>query len=286
MGHDTGVRTRRDRLPEEWDARQHWTRARFTELQPLRGTRRRVAEDAIILRHLDLVDGLVHRLAGGYRDRSDLRQVGCIGLVNAVRRYDPLRGDNFISFAVPTISGEIKRYLRDNGWFVRPPRRMQELRLAVSTIVPDLAQSLHREPTVADVADCLHAPLETVAEAVGARTSLHPVSLDAGQADNETSIGATIGALDERLERADLRLSLRLALGQLTPRERRIVYLRFIEERTQQEIADEIGVTQMQVSRLLTGILRRLRAQLADLLEERSVDHAGADRRLTEQRPA
>jgi RNA polymerase sigma-B factor len=271
MDHDSTARRRRDRRQEEWDARQQWTRARFRELQPLHGKRRRVAEDAIVLRHLDLVDGLVRHLAGGFRDQSDLRQVGCIGLMNAVRRFDPVRGDNFVSFAVPTISGEIKRYLRDNGWFIRPPRRMQELRQAVSNAVPDLEQQLQREPTVSDLAGYLHASRARIAEAVGTRTSLHPVSLDAGFPDDDTSIGATIGAVDDRLERADLRLSLRMALATLTPRERRIVYLRFIEERTQQEIASEIGVTQMQVSRLLTKILRRLQVQLEQVADGRDV---------------
>lgn len=268
MDHDATTRQRKDPRREEWDARQQWTRARFDELRPLRGQRRRIAEDAIVLRHLDLVDGLVHRLASGYRDQSDLRQVGCIGLVQAVRRFDPERGDNFLSYAVPTISGEIKRYLRDNGWFIRPPRRLQELRHAVSGAIPDLAQALRREPTVADLAEHLDAAPASIAEAVGTRTSLRPVSLDAGVGDAGAPMAASIGSDDGRLELADLRLSLRMALGTLTPRERRIVYLRFIEERTQRQIAAEIGVTQMQVSRLLTRILDRLHAQLEGLLEE------------------
>jgi RNA polymerase sigma-B factor len=283
MGHDAGIRTRNDLRNEEWDARQQWTRARFDELKPLRGRPRRAAEDAIVLEHLDLVDGLVRRIASGYRDQSDLRQVGCIGLMNAVRRFDPQRSDNFISFAVPTIAGEIKRYLRDNGWFIRPPRRMQEMRLAVSTAMPELSQTLHREPTVTDIAEYLQTPRATVAEAVDTRTSLHPVSLDAGLSDDEPSIGSTIGRVDDRLERADLRLSLRMALSTLTPRERRIVYLRFIEERTQQEIAREIGVTQMQVSRLLSKIMDRLQAQLEDQLGE--APDAG-DRSVAERRTA
>jgi RNA polymerase sigma-B factor len=276
MHTDATIHSKHDRRREEWDARQQWTRARFSELRPLRGQRRRVAEEAIVLRHLDLVDGLVRHLASGYRDQSDLRQVGCIGLVHAVRRFDPVRSDNFLSYAVPTISGEIKRYLRDNGWFVRPPRRVQELRQAVSGAIPDLAQALRREPTVADLAGYLHASPATVAEAVGSRTSLHPVSLDAGIGDDETSIGATIGDTDVRLELADLRLSLRVALATLTPRERRIVYLRFIEERTQREIADEIGVTQMQVSRLLSRILSRLQTQLEGLHDEHRDDQHAA----------
>ncbi len=270
MDHDASTRPRKDPRREEWDARQQWTRARFDELRPLRGQRRRIAEDAIVLRHLDLVDGLVHRLASGYRDQSDLRQVGCIGLVQAVRRFDPERSDNFLSYAVPTISGEIKRYLRDNGWFIRPPRRLQELRHAVTGAIPDLAQALQREPTVADLAVHLDAAPASIAEAVGTRTSLRPVSLDAGAggADADPTMAASIGSDDGRLELADLRLSLRVALGTLTPRERRIVYLRFIEERTQRQIAAEIGVTQMQVSRILARILARLHVQLEGLLED------------------
>lgn len=248
-------------------ARQRWTSARFREREPLAGPPRRHAEEAIVLRHLDLVDVLVRRLAGGYRDQGDLRQVGCIGLVNAVRRFDPVRGDNFVAFAVPTISGEIKRYLRDHGWFIRPPRRTQEVRLAIAGAAPELAQRLRREPTVADLADHLRTPREAVAEAVASVTSLRPLSLDVTATDDDAPIGATLGVVDERLERADLRLALRMALARLTPRERRIVYLRFIEEQSQQQIAAEIGVTQMQVSRILTRILRRLREELDDVDE-------------------
>jgi RNA polymerase sigma-B factor len=286
MTHDTGFRQPADPLPAEWTARQHWTHARFEELQPLSGPRRRAAENAIVMRHLDLVDGLVRRLAGGYRDRSDLRQVGCVGLVNAVRRFDLMRGDNFVSFAVPTISGEIKRYLRDNGWFIRPPRRMQELRLAVSSASSDLAQTLRREPTVVELAGYLEAPRASVAEAVGTRTSLHPVSLDTGPADEEMPLMATIGVVDERLESADLRLLLRPALAQLSPRERRVVYLRFIEERTQQEIAADIGVTQMQVSRILSRILRRLEELLDEPKEVRPGFRAERDLPVPERRSA
>lgn len=247
-------------------ARQQWTRARFRDREPLAGPPRRRAEEAIVLRHLDLVDVLVRRLAGGYRDQNDLRQVGCIGLINAVRRFDPVRGDNFVAFAVPTISGEIKRYLRDNGWFIRPPRRTQELRLAITGAVPELSQHLHREPTVADLADHLKAPREVVAEALESGTRLRPLSLDLTMPDrDEVPIGTTLGIVDERLERADLRLTLRMALARLTPRERRIVYLRFIQEQSQQQIAAEIGVTQMQVSRILTRILQRLREALEDV---------------------
>jgi RNA polymerase sigma-B factor len=253
--------TGRDRR-DEWRRRQGWTQARLGELPDLRGHRRRTAEEAIVLRHLDLVDGIVRRMASGYREQADLRQVGCIGLIHAVRRYDPDRGDSFLAFAVPTISGEIKRYLRDCGWFVRPPRGLQEVAATASAAAEELAHRLGREPSVRDIAEFLNLAPALVEEAAHARENMRPVSLDAGVDGDDDALMSSLGGLDERLERADLRLTLHLALGRLTPRERRIVYLRFIEERTQREISTEIGVTQMQVSRLLTGILRRLRAEL------------------------
>ena len=144
----------------------------------------------------------------------------------------------------------------------------EELRLAIAGAAPELAQQLRREPTVADLAGHLNAPRRAVAQAVESGSSLRPLSLDVTAADGDAPIVAILGVVDERLERADLRLTLRMALARLTPRERRIVYLRFIEERSQQQIAAEIGVTQMQVSRILGRILRRLREEL---------EHADAD---------
>ncbi len=230
-----------------------------------------------MLAHLDLVDGLVRRLAPRYRDQGDLRQVGYIGLMKAVRRFDPDRADAFLPFAVPTISGEIKRYLRDQGWVVRPPRRMQELRLAVATVVPDLYQELRREPSAVDVAARLHVPATAVNEAIDSVTSLRPISLEAPIADGETTLAAVLGGPDDRFERADDRMRVSRLLAALTPRERRILYMRFYEERTQREIADDIGVTQMQVSRLLGGILSRLR----DRLRETSSPASAGDTRRT-----
>jgi RNA polymerase sigma-B factor len=268
---------------DEWRRRQRWTQARLGELPGMHGLRRRSAEEAIVLRHLDLVDGIVRRMASGYREQGDLRQVGCIGLVHAVRRYDPERGDSFLAFAVPTISGEIKRYLRDSGWFVRPPRRLQEVAARASDASEELAQRLGREPRVGDVADALGLTPQLVAEALGARENMRPVSLDLALDEDDDPLIGSLGALDEHLERADLRLALRSALGRLTPRERRIVYLRFIEERTQREISAEVGVTQMQVSRLLTGILRRLRSELDGGQPVRTIDEPA---RAVRPRPA
>ncbi|WP_173924173.1 sigma-70 family RNA polymerase sigma factor [Agromyces sp. Marseille-P2726] len=229
----------------------------------LSGRSRRTLEEAIVLRHLDVVDGVVRRLASGYREQEDLRQVGRIGLVQAVRRFDLARGDSFIAFAMPTIAGEIKRYLRDCGWFVRPPRPVQELAAEAQSAGEELVQRLGRQPSTREIAEQLNRPRALVAEAVVAHENLRPVSLDVAGDDDEAWV-SSFGRQDPRLERADLRLSLRQALARLRPRERRIVFLRFVEERTQREIAADIGVTQMQVSRLLAGILERLRRELEE----------------------
>lgn len=254
---------RAEALRRAWAEREQWTSARFRERAGLSGPGRRLVEERIVLEHLDLVDGLVRRLAPRYRDAGDLRQVGCVGLINAVHRFDPVRGSAFVPYAVPTISGEVKRYLRDQGWFVRPPRSVQELRSAAVKAMPDLSQQLQREPSSADLASYLHASREAVVEAVGTPTTLHPISLDDDGDGDGSGADRMLGMVDDRLEGADTRLLIRRALATLPPRERRIVYLRFFEERTQREIAADIGVTQMQVSRLLSAILAKLRAALA-----------------------
>lgn len=259
-----------------WAARERWTRARLDELPELDPEIRRAAEQTIVLAHLDLVDALVRQVAPRFRDQNDLRQVGYIGLMKAVHRFDASRPGGFLPYAVPTITGEIKRYLRDHAWAVRPPRRVQETRLAVAAIVPDLYQELRREPSLAEVALRLRIERKTVTEAVESATSLRPVSLEATVADGESTLGSLLGSVDARLEQADERLWARRALSGLSPRERRILYLRFFEERTQREIADDIGVTQMQVSRLLGGILAKLRARLVEAATSSApVEHAG-----------
>lgn len=259
---------RAEALARQWAEREQWTRARFTERARLSGVPRRRIEDQIVLGHLDLVDGMVRRLAPRYRDLGDLRQVGCVGLIHAVHRFDPVRGA-FVPYAVPTISGEVKRYLRDQGWFVRPPRSVQELRGAAIRATPYLAQQLHREPSPSDLAAYLHASRDAVREAIATPTSLHPISLDDHGDDDETPPDWMLGVSDAQLEGADTRMLVRRAILGLPPRDRRIVYLRFFEERTQREIAADIGVTQMQVSRLLTSALRRLWECLSAQLDER-----------------
>ncbi|WP_430647326.1 sigma-70 family RNA polymerase sigma factor [Agromyces sp. GXS1127] len=244
--------------------RQRWTDACLAELPRLRGRRRGAIEDAIVRAHFDLVAGIARRVAPGYREQEDLRQVGCIGLVHAVRRYDPEVGDDFVAFAIPTVMGEIKHYLRDAGWFVKPPRRVQELAVRLDAASGELSQLHGRPADLAELARHLGATPLDVGEAMRARENLRPASLDvAAGGREEAEPGAIAGGEDDPgFERAEIRVTLRRAARNLPERERRILYLRFVEERTQREIAADVGVTQMQVSRLLKATLERMRHEL------------------------
>jgi RNA polymerase sigma-B factor len=237
------------------------------------GEERGRLQDAIIVDYLDLADTLARRYAGASRDLDDLRQVACVGLIKAARRFRPDLGEDFISFAVPTVSGEIKRYLRDHGWFIRPPRRVQDLRSRILASGPVIAQELGRTPTPADLAHWLGETTGDVEEALLCHQSLRPASLDVVRGEGEAlTLADTLGYLDPGLDKADLVASLAPAIQALGERDRRIVYLRFYEELTQQEIAADLGVTQMQVSRLLAKILTRLRLALHDEASAREVE--------------
>ena len=240
--------------------------------------------DALVLSHLGVATAIARRLGGACRDLGDLEQVACVGLLKAARRFDPLRGDQFVSYAVPTISGEIKRYLRDCGWVVRPPRDVQELRGQLSREIPRLSQALGHEPSARDLATALGHDLRSVQEALGAHTSMRPLSLDTPPGDGGAPTAADLlGSDDPGTGHAEDVVALAAACRALTDRQRRIVYLRFYEERSQQEIARELGVSQMQVSRLLRQIFAVLREELdgdaddADRGEE--LDSLGAEPR-------
>lgn len=196
-------------------------------------------------------------------DSDDLRQVAEMGLVKAVRRYQPDRNSGFLAYAVPTIRGEIRRYFRDNGWMVRPPRRIQELRSEVITTENDMVQELHRFPTVAETALQLGLSGPELDEVHGARGCFRPASLDApAREDANVPVGELIGTTDGAYERVENYESLTPLLANLDSRDRLILRLRFVDGCTQKEIGDRIGVSQMQVSRLLTSVLGRLRDQL------------------------
>ncbi len=207
------------------------------------------------------------RLARRYANRGepmdDLAQTAMIGLIKAVDRFDAGRGVDFVGYAIPTILGEIKRYFRDRGWSIRVPRKLQEMRMAINNANSVLAHELGRAPTVADIAAHLGVTEENVLEGLeGARAySATSLSTPVG-ADGTLEVGDSLGAEDHDYELAELRISLAPAMARLDERERRIVTLRFYGNQTQSQIAAQIGVSQMHVSRLITAALTKLRNHL------------------------
>jgi RNA polymerase sigma-B factor len=213
---------------------------------------------------------LVRFAAGRFRNRSepmeDIVQVGTIGLIKAIDRFDPSRDTEFTTFALPTIVGEIKRFFRDTSWAVHVPRRLQELRLALAKATEELTQRLDRAPTTAELAAQLGLTAEEVCEGLVAANGYSVSSLDAqpGEDDSETggSIAERVGALDPGMEGIENLESLKPLMAQLPERELRIISLRFGAELTQAQIGAELGLSQMQVSRLLSRAIRNLRTQL------------------------
>jgi RNA polymerase sigma-B factor len=207
-------------------------------------------------------------VANRYRNRGvsseDLFQVAYLGLVKAAQRFDPGFEQDFLAYATPTISGEIKRHFRDCGWTVRPPRWVQELQPRIACIQPALAQELRRHPDHQDIASSLGVSVSEVTEALAAGGCFQPVSLDSPDTvDAHQTLGSLIGCDDPEFRRSEIVQALRPLIGRLPHRDRRIIALRFFHGWTQAEIARDIGVTQMQVSRLLSSVLRRLRDQLS-----------------------
>jgi len=194
---------------------------------------------------------------------DDLVQVAYMGLVKAVNGFDPSHDRDFLSYAVPTVSGEVKRFFRDFGWTVRPPRRIQELQSRISRISTDLAQELGRSPRPREVALALGVDVEEVIEALAADGAFTPSSLDVPIGpESSSTLGDLVRDEGGELLSAEARVMLGPAVRRLGERDRRIVELRFFEGWTQEQIAQEIGVTQMQVSRLLSRILHTLREQI------------------------
>jgi len=193
---------------------------------------------------------------------EDLNQVANLGLVKAVQGFDPAQGHDFLSFAVPTIRGEIRRYFRDFGWTIRPPRSVQELQSQITVAEGELFQVLGRSPRPSEIAEHLDVDLERVVDSLSANGCFSPMSLDAPVAEGESAATDRLGDLDPSYASAEARVVLARILCDLSPRDRRILELRFFGGATQAEIGAEIGVTQMQVSRLLTRLLDRLRRRL------------------------
>ena len=228
----------------------------------------RRARDELVTLHLPLV----HFLARRFRDRGepldDLVQVGTIGLIKAVDRFDPERGVEFSTYATPTIVGEIKRHFRDKGWAIRVPRRLQELRISLGQATAELSQKSGRAPTVAELAAHLGISEDDVIEGLEGAQAYSTTSLDAhaggDDGDDAPSLADRLGTDDLDLEAVEYRESLKPLLAALPSRERRILALRFFHGMTQSEIAAEVGISQMHVSRLLAKSLATLREGMLD----------------------
>lgn len=222
--------------------------------------------DELVRSHLPLVEHLARRFRHRGEPYDDLVQVGTIGLIKAIDRFDTERGVEFSTYATPTIVGEIKRYFRDKGWAVRVPRRLQELRLALSTATAEASQQLGRSPTVAELAERLKVSEEEVLEGLTSANAYAAVSLEGADADGEDGMAMldTLGEEDSSLVGVENRESLRPLLARLPARERTILRLRFFQNMTQSQIAAEIGISQMHVSRLLARTLAELRQGMFD----------------------
>lgn len=221
--------------------------------------------DKIVQRCLPLADHIARRFEGRGEPREDLAQVARLGLVNAVARFDVETGSDFVSFAVPTIMGEVRRHFRDNSWSVKVPRRLKELHLRLGTATAELSQRLGRAPTASELAAELEMDRTEVVEGLVAGSSYNTLSIDSGNPtgeEEERSIADTLGDVDTGMERIENREALRPLLNALPERERAVLVLRFFESMTQTQIAERVGISQMHVSRLLAKSLARLRDQL------------------------
>ncbi|MEU4625138.1 SigB/SigF/SigG family RNA polymerase sigma factor [Actinoplanes sp. NPDC023801] len=221
--------------------------------------------DRTIEAWMPLARHLASRYAGRGEPVDDLQQVAVMGLIKAVDRFDAERGIDFAGFAIPTIVGELKRHFRDRTWSIRVPRRLQELRLSITAANHDLSHTLGRSPTVADIAAHLGITEEEVLEGLEGARAYNSASLSApAGADGTTTLGDTLGSEDNGFALAELRIALGPALAGLDEREQKIISLRFYGNLTQSDIAEQIGISQMHVSRLLTKALAKLRVRLDD----------------------
>jgi len=223
--------------------------------------------DRLIAQHERMVRYLAGRFGSNAgTSQDDLIQVGYIGLIAAIERFDPEKGVSFVTFAVPTILGEIKRYFRDQTWGLKAPRRLRELGLSLRKLREKLEQALGRPPTVSEMATAAGVTEERLLQAMDLDRIYQPASLDAQVQDDsgsdKTSFWDAIGKPDPELAAVEDRESLRRALERLDQRQRKIIYFRFFEEVSQAEVARRLGISQMHVSRLERQALKRLRALL------------------------
>ncbi|OFK24838.1 SigB/SigF/SigG family RNA polymerase sigma factor [Olsenella sp. HMSC062G07] len=224
------------------------------------------ARQQLVVSHLNLVRFLASKFKNRGEPLDDLIQVGTIGLIKAVDRFDPSRGLEFTTFATPTILGEIRRHFRDKGWSVRVPRRLQELSAKVNQTKELLTKDLHREPSVEEVAQALEVSVDEVLEAMESSSAYSTISLEGGATTDDDEEAPSVldrrGEDDQGLVSADDRLSIEEAIRDFSSREQDIIRMRFLEGLTQVEIAGKLGISQVQVSRLLRRTLKKLQDKI------------------------
>lgn len=240
------------------------------------GRLREAFENDLVLRYLDLAEALAARFEARGRERADLNQVAYLGLVKAARGFDQAKGESFPAYAAPTITGELKRYLRDRTWVVRPPRHIQDLRTRLFRAEPELTQALGRNPSVAELAGELGSDPAEVQEAISASSSMHPDSLDAVNPNSDApSIGEVLACPETPLERLEELACLREAMQDLDDSDRELLYRRYFCEETQVQLGKRLGMSQMQVSRRLAKVLVELQRRLEESAQFGSPEDAG-----------
>lgn len=261
---DARAERRRARARARVSGRPAWDKERTRELFAHYRAGDEDARQQLVMNHLNLVRFLASKFKNRGEPLEDLIQVGTIGLIKAIDRFDPDRGLEFTTYATPTIMGEIKRHFRDKGWSVRVPRRLQELSQKVGAATEELTRELQRSPSVEEIAAHIGVSVDEVLEAMESASAYSAVSLESSQSDDEdaSSIIDRYAAVDQDLVASDDRMVLEGVMADFSPREREIIEMRFVEGLTQVEIANKLGISQVQVSRLLRRTLSRLQEKI------------------------
>ncbi|PVZ08264.1 RNA polymerase sigma-28 (SigD/FliA/WhiG) subunit [Actinomycetospora cinnamomea] len=266
---------RQDRSSDRDDGRRSSSRGEYDHLMPklaehaaheVGSPERQRLRDELVRGHLPVAQHIARRFSRRGEPEEDLEQVATLGLINAVDRYDPARGTDFLSYAVPTITGEVRRHFRDQAWSMRVPRRLKDLNVTLSSAMSQMSQTLGRAPNAAELAEHLGIAKEEVLEALEASNAYRSGSLDEMLVDDPDSgtVSDLLGEADAALEQVEYQQSLAPLLEKLPQRERTIIMLRFFKNMTQSQIAERVGISQMHVSRLLAKTLAQLRDGLGD----------------------
>ncbi len=263
-GEEARAERRRARVRARVSGRPAWDKDRTRELFRRYREGDEDARQQLIVNHLNLVRFLASKFKNRGEPLEDLVQVGTIGLIKAIDRFDPDRGLEFTTYATPTIMGEIKRHFRDKGWSVRVPRRLQELSQKAGQATEDLTRELQRSPSVEEIADRIGVSVDELLEAMESSSAYSAVPLEGGGSDDEEAPAVIdhYASVDRDLEASDDRIVLEEAIADFAPREKDIIRMRFIDGLTQVEIAERLGISQVQVSRLLRRTLKRIQEKI------------------------